>query len=222
MSKKKNPNTALWDKVFPTDPAYTKFVKVGRGFTTIDAYYQVKTATEVFGPVGLGWGWDTDETYTDGVVIVKMHLWYKHPDTGEVSQPVVHFGCKALTNKSGRINEDAVKSATTDALTKALSYIGFNGDVFLGLFDDNKYVEMQQQKFEEKAEAPSDDQATLLGELSMEISTALDLPGLQALRPRLSDAKEQLTKGMVRELSTLFINRMESLPKLGFQKEEAG
>lgn len=215
MTKKKNPNTALWDKVFPTDPAYTKFVKVGRGFTTIDAYYQVKTATEVFGPVGLGWGWDTDETYTDGMVIVKMYLWYKHPDTGETSQPVVHFGCKALANKSGRINEDAVKSATTDALTKALSFIGFNGDVFLGLFDDNKYVAMQQQKFEEKAEAPNVEQSELLAQLSLEISTAADLPDLQALRPRLSEAKANLTTGMVRELGTLFINRMESFQEEG-------
>ena len=215
MSKKKNPNTALWDKVFPTDPAFTKFVKVGRGFTTIDAYYQVKTATEVFGPVGLGWGWDTDETYTEGMVIVKMYLWYKHPDTGETSQPVVHFGCKALANKSGRINEDAVKSATTDALTKALSFIGFNGDVFLGLFDDNKYVAMQQQKFEEKAEAPNVEQSELLAQLSLEISTAADLPDLQALRPRLSEAKANLTTGMVRELGTLFINRMESFQEEG-------
>tara|TARA_R110000765_G_scaffold180987_5_gene286963 strand:- start:1963 stop:2613 length:651 start_codon:yes stop_codon:yes gene_type:complete len=216
MTKDKNPNTSLWDQVFATDPAYTKFVKVGRGFTTIDAYYQVKTATEVFGPVGLGWGWKTDETYTDGVVIVKMHLWYKHPDSGEVSQPVVHFGCKALMNKSGRVNEDAVKSATTDALTKALSYIGFNGDVFLGLFDDNKYVEMQQQKFAEKEEAPSSEQGELLASLLMEISTAFDMAALKALRPKLSAAKETLNKAMVRELSTIFISRMESF------KEEGG
>ena len=213
MTKDKNPNTSLWDQVFATDPAYTKFVKVGRGFTTIDAYYQVKTATEVFGPVGLGWGWKTDETYTDGVVIVKMHLWYKHPDSGEVSQPVVHFGCKALMNKSGRVNEDAVKSATTDALTKALSYIGFNGDVFLGLFDDNKYVEMQQQKFAEKEEAPSSEQGELLASLLMEISTAFDMAALKALRPKLSAAKETLNKAMVRELSTIFISRMESFPQ---------
>tara|TARA_R110000751_G_scaffold77254_2_gene155893 strand:+ start:248 stop:898 length:651 start_codon:yes stop_codon:yes gene_type:complete len=216
MTKDENPNTSLWDQVFATDPAYTKFVKVGRGFTTIDAYYQVKTATEVFGPVGLGWGWKTDETYTDGVVIVKMHLWYKHPDSGEVSQPVVHFGCKALMNKSGRVNEDAVKSATTDALTKALSYIGFNGDVFLGLFDDNKYVEMQQQKFAEKEEAPSSEQGELLASLLMEISTAFDMAALKALRPKLSAAKETLNKAMVRELSTIFISRMESF------KEEGG
>ena len=42
MSKNnKTSNTALWDQVFQTDPAFTKFVKVGRGFTAIDAFYQV-------------------------------------------------------------------------------------------------------------------------------------------------------------------------------------
>ena len=210
--KKQKQNTALWDKVFETDPGFTKFVKVGRGFTTIDAYYQVKTATEVFGPVGIGWGWDTEETFAEGLVIVKMHLWYKHPDTGDVSQPVVQYGCKALVNKSGRVNEDAVKSATTDAMTKALSYIGFNGDVFMGLFDDNKYVAQMRDKFEAEAEAPDDEQATLMGQLSLEISTALDMA---ALRPRLKEAKDQLPKGMVRELRTLYINRSKS-----FQKEE--
>jgi hypothetical protein len=205
-------NTALWNKVFETDPKYTKFVKVGRGFTTIDAYYQVKRATEVFGPVGHGWGWDTDETYTDGMVVVKIHLWYKHPDTGEASQPVVHFGCKALANKSGRINEDAVKSATTDALTKALSYIGFNGDVFMGKFDDNKYVAQMRDKFDDSAPVDPEEeaaQATLMADLSMRISTAPDLGNLESLRPDLSAAKAKLSKQMVRDLGTAYINRQK-------------
>ena len=206
----KNTNTSLWDLVFETDPRYTKFVKVGRGFTTIDAFYQVKRATEVFGPVGIGWGWDTDETYTnDGLVIVKMSLWYKHPETGETSKPVVHFGCKALQSKSGRINEDAVKSATTDALTKALSYIGFNGDVFMGLFDDNKYVAEMREKYDEEAPSEQDksEQAALMADLAMKVSTVPDMGALEALRPELSEAKEKLPKKMVRELMELYISR---------------
>jgi len=203
-------NTKLWDSVFETDPKYTKFVKVGRGFTTIDAFYQVKRATEVFGPVGHGWGWDTEETYTDGVVIVKMMLWYRHPDSGDVGKPVVHFGCKSLTNKNGRVNEDAVKSATTDALTKALSFIGFNGDVFMGKFDDNKYIDAMRDKYDESpAPSPEDEQAQaeLMADLSMKISTAHDQANLDALRPALASAKSKLTKAMVRDLSTMYINR---------------
>ncbi len=203
-------NMKLWDSVFETDPAYTKFVKVGRGFTTIDAFYQVRRATEVFGPVGHGWGWETSETYTDGLVIVKMHLWYRHPDTGEVGRPVVHFGCKALANKSGRVNEDAVKSATTDALTKALSFIGFNGDVFMGKFDDNKYVEEMRNKYDERNSSESEtsvEQSTLMADLTVKITTAHDLRDLESLRPQLADAKGKLSKKLVRELSTMYINR---------------
>ena len=203
-------NTSLWDLVFETDPRYTKFVKVGRGFTTIDAFYQVKRATEVFGPVGIGWGWETDETYTsDGLVVVKMSLWYIHPETGETSKPVVHFGCKALQSKSGRINEDAVKSATTDALTKALSYIGFNGDVFMGLFDDNKYVAEMREKYDEApvSDDERDEQSALMADLAMKISTVPDMSALEALRPELSSAKPKLPKKMVRELTELYISR---------------
>lgn len=211
---KKTSNTALWDRVFQTDPAFTKFVKVGRGFTTIDAFYQVKTATEVFGPVGIGWGWTTDETFSDGLVIVKMHLWYKHPDTGERSDPVVHFGCKALANKSGRINEDAVKSATTDALTKALSFIGFNGDVFMGLFDDNKYVEAQREKYAEPEPIvkATPEQLEIAGNLANSISTCGSLGELDALKPELSAIKEAktLTPDLLADLASTFISVMQS------------
>ena len=33
-----------------------------------------------------------------------------------------------------------MKKVATDALTKGLSKLGFNADVFMGKFDDNKYV----------------------------------------------------------------------------------
>ncbi len=41
-------------------------------------------------------------------------------------------------------NNDPCKKARTDALTKGLSELGFNADVFLGLYDDNKYVAERQ------------------------------------------------------------------------------
>lgn len=36
--------------------------------------------------------------------------------------------------------EDAPKMAVTDGLTKALSHVGCNADVFLGEMDGNKYA----------------------------------------------------------------------------------
>jgi hypothetical protein len=52
---KKTDNMWIWDQVERTNPEGTKPVSMGkRSFTAIDAQYQRKRATEVFGPFGLG------------------------------------------------------------------------------------------------------------------------------------------------------------------------
>ena len=48
-------------------------------------------------------------------------------------------------------NDDFAKKVETDTLTKALSKLGFNADIFLGKFDDTKYVEQMKQEFKEPA-----------------------------------------------------------------------
>lgn len=131
-------NMAIWNAVDVTDPRHTKRVNQRGGFTAISAHYQVMKATEMFGPVGIGWGWDASEPlFHDSLVFVSVTLW--HGERGNVFGPV-HGGAEWKTAK-GHLDSDAPKKATTDALTKALSQLGFNADVFLGRFDDNKYVE---------------------------------------------------------------------------------
>ncbi len=44
----------------------------------------------------------------------------------------------------------------TDALVKCASYLGFVGDIFMGLWDDSKYVAGLEQEFAEKAAEPTD------------------------------------------------------------------
>ena len=46
-----------------------------------------------------------------------------------------------------RVDDDFAKKVATDALTKGLSKLGFNADVFMGRFDDNKYVNQMIKKF---------------------------------------------------------------------------
>jgi len=56
MQKNKE-NLILWNSVETTNPKFTKEVKIGaRKFTAIDPYYQLKTASEVFGTFGDGFG----------------------------------------------------------------------------------------------------------------------------------------------------------------------
>ena len=139
-------NTKLWDSVEKTDPKFTKKVNQRGGFTAIGAQYQVRKATEAFGPFGIGWGVkeETFQRYEDtGLVLYQGTLWYKYgEDNGEVP---IHSSIKYHANS--RVDDDFAKKVATDAMTKGLSKLGFNADVFMGLFDDNKYVSDVTDKF---------------------------------------------------------------------------
>ena len=52
-----------------------------------------------------------------------------------------------LSKKNGGLDDEAPKKAMTDAMTKAFSHLGLNADVFLGKFDNIKYVEEMKHKF---------------------------------------------------------------------------
>ncbi len=55
-------NLKIWRSVMRTDPRYTKDL-AGAGFdgTSINAEYMIMRATEIFGPVGTGWGFEVIE-----------------------------------------------------------------------------------------------------------------------------------------------------------------
>jgi len=128
-------NMDLWDAVSKTDPTHTKKVNQRGGFTAIDAHYQIQQATNQFGPVGVGWGYIVEKMERfDTLIVVHVTMW--HGSRENTFGPIL--GCAEMFGK--RPDADAPKKATTDAITKGLSHLGFNADVFLGLFDDNKYI----------------------------------------------------------------------------------
>ena len=129
----------IWNAVCKTDPKYTKKVNQRGGFTAIDAQYQIQTATEMFGAFGMGWG-VKDETFNiiNNMVIYQAILWYVLDGIADEAEIPIH--------SSLAVKPDCIKSVATDALTKGLSKLGFNADVFLGKFDDNKYVQEQNSK----------------------------------------------------------------------------
>lgn len=55
-------NLKLWRTVMRTDPRFTKDI-TGTGFdgTSVNAEYMIMRATELFGPLGSGWGFDIQE-----------------------------------------------------------------------------------------------------------------------------------------------------------------
>ena len=133
----------LWTKVSKSDPKFLKKVSFGqRSFTAIDPQYQVRSATEQFGPVGEGWGWTAENRFIDlsngdTAVVSDVTIWHGTPGNAFGPFP----GCRKFFDAAKqRLNEDAPKMAVTDGLTKGLSHLGFNADVFLGEMDGNKYA----------------------------------------------------------------------------------
>ena len=144
----KTKNLDIWNEVKETDPRFTKKVSFGaRSFTSIDAHYQIRRATELFGPVGTGWGYDVSySTLTVGekaFQFADVSIWISNRNA--MYGPV--RGCNLLVDAKGRVDDDAPKKALTDALTKAISHLGFNADVFMGMFDSHKYVKQLEEKY---------------------------------------------------------------------------
>ena len=138
------PPMELWESVCVTDPAHTKHINQRGGFTAIDAQYQIKTATAQWGPMGEAWGIRGCEygyvyEYGQDKSQKPVEAWFEgvffYPDgLIEIS-----------TDMLWRAGDECRKKLRTNAITKALSQLGFNSDVFEGKFDDNAYVAEQRR-----------------------------------------------------------------------------
>lgn len=146
MQEKENldKNTELWKKVDTTDPNFTRSVgNTDRHFTTINAYYQTFTATQLWGSYGSKWGlknteWKIHQTTRKiDIVLYKATFYY----------PLGEF---EINNSICIDDDEFMKKLETDTLTKALSRLGFNADVFMGYFDDNRYVQKARERFNDK------------------------------------------------------------------------
>ena len=155
----------LWESVEKTDPKYTKQFSRQGGFsgTAINATYLIRKATALWGPLGGKWGFTVeDEKYVPGgdmTVIHVVRIMFQHPEGRFPAYGQTTFVGK---NKNGVFtDEEAPKKSLTDAITKALSMLGFSADVHLGLYDDNKYVNDRKAEFGDKpASAKSVTKAT--------------------------------------------------------------
>ena len=97
--------------------------------------------TERFGKIGQGWGWEAGEPKTvtlptgDVMILVSVSVW-----TEKREHIFGGFTGGAMLVSNNRVDDDAGKKATTDALTKAFSHLGLSADVFMSKFKDNKYT----------------------------------------------------------------------------------
>lgn len=163
-----NDNLKLWNSVEKTNPAYTKKAKVGgNNITAISPQFQILNATEQFGSYGKTWGFrniELDYSITNTPIVLNVVDWNTKAKEsinsilGLVGFKATFFypsgefeitnSIKIFTdNKHSKIDDNYAKKLETDALTKALSKLGFNADIFLGKFDDVRYVEEVTKEF---------------------------------------------------------------------------
>ena len=152
-------NLELWNTVNVTDIDTVKNFKGKGGFkgTAVCAQSQRKKATEMFGVYGIGWG-IKNESY-DLIELDKNDCHY----TKLAYRAILYFEWDSVIGNipiSSEIDtfsyiksydtwvlgNDLYKKVRTDAMTKGLSELGFNSDVFEGKFDDNKYIQELKQK----------------------------------------------------------------------------
>lgn len=147
-------NMALWESVSVTDPAAVKPI-TGKPYkgNSPKPYWLIQRATEVFGPIGFGWGVLVKSerfermSETDVLHVAVVSVWYMQD--GKRSETIDQMGGTkaAYMSKNGMIvDEDAGKKSVTDGMVKCLSMIGFCGDIFSGLWDDSKYVEWAKEE----------------------------------------------------------------------------
>jgi len=168
-----NDGLNLWETVSTPRHEHTKSFSRAGGFkgTSVNVTAMAMMATEVFGPNGIGWGVVIeDEQYIDGhkwltdagdiigndvVHVIRAHIWYTIE--GEKYETSPQFGQTTFIgrNKYGPFtDEEAPKKSISDAQNKCLSLLGFASDIFLGKWDDSKYLaEVKKQQAGDDAAA---------------------------------------------------------------------
>ena len=141
-------NLKLWNVVEKTNPKYTKKANVkGNNIIAISPQYQIKNVTEQFGSYGKTWGFkilDFDYTLVESLGLVVLHAVFFYPG-GEF--PIKNAQALFIDNAKTKIDDNFAKKLETDTLTKAISKLGFNADIFMGLFDDVKYLAEVTKEF---------------------------------------------------------------------------
>lgn len=152
-------NLDLWEAYADIDPAYTKPItgKQYRG-TSPNPQYVIRCLTDLFGPVGKGFGWEVvrEEFQPIGDEVLhwcRIRFWHGSRDYCFESYGQTKVYMK--TKNGFMLDEDAPKKSLTDAIIKAASHIGVAANIFLGRWDDQKYVAEVAAEYRKDADTKS-------------------------------------------------------------------
>lgn len=157
-------NLSLWKKYEDIDPKFTKPIS-GRdyGGTSPNPQYVIMCLTEMFGPCGKGFGWNVvaeEFKELNGTYLhwCRIRFWWKDEDGVHSVEEYGQTKAAYVTSKGvNRVDEDAPKKSLTDAIIKGASHIGIAANIFLGRWDDQKYVAEVNREYRDEERKSSND-----------------------------------------------------------------
>lgn len=125
-----------------------------KGMSDINPMWRIKRLTEIFGPCGIGWWYEItdkrlapDSNTMEIAAFVDILLYYKNPESGEVSHGIPGTGGSMFSSKekSGfHTSDEAFKMALTDAISVAAKPLGVAADVYYAK-DRTKYSDVAEE-----------------------------------------------------------------------------
>lgn len=147
-------NLEIWDKVKEPPPWALKEITFGKlkGKSDINPQWRWLAMTENFGVCGIGWYYEIVEHWTvqqdkETMCFVKVNLYVK--DGQNWSKPIPAIGGDFIieSDKNGiHGNDDVYKMAVTDALGKAMTFLGVAANVYHGSKYTRKKDEIDHKK----------------------------------------------------------------------------
>ena len=140
-------NMELYNKFKKCPDTALKQITAGRlkGKSDINPMWRIKTLTEAFGAVGIGWYYDITKQWIEpgangeGAAFVNIDLFVKVE--GEWSKPIKGTGGAmfiANESKGAYTDDEAYKKALTDAISVSCKALGVAADVYWDK-DSTKY-----------------------------------------------------------------------------------
>ena len=173
-------NLEIYNKVRSVPPEALSQIKGGRqsGKSSINPMWRIKTLTEQFGPVGIGWYIEVlkKEILVGGneeqSAFVDIHLYVK--DGEEWSKPIYGTGGSSFVAKESKglyTSDECFKMALTDAISVACKHLGIGADVYFETDRDKYHYQDETNRTANtgdrttKSESTRDNEKTKKGQL---------------------------------------------------------
>jgi hypothetical protein len=181
-----NKNLDIWIQACKPASAAIGKKKDQNGNSSINPYHMFEAATKIWGPVGVGWGYEIKEErqddgkpifWQDQIIWEKTHtlfgiIWYMHE--GERKEVAQYGHTKQLywSHAGGYwvSDEEAPKKSFTDMIKKCLSMTGIYADVFKGMLEDQTYkMEQHIEESLDNAENKAEKEEEYINQIRTEI-----------------------------------------------------